>query len=387
MNMIPCIVFTSLILVFSIVESQSTLSPPASRLPVNKQFPDPFMMQDGQRVANKRDWNERRKEIISLVLGYEYGHTPPKPRNLIYQLDSEEPKLKGNATLRKYLLEFGPRHACKLHVEMLIPNGNGPFPVLLTGDGCWGEAPLQNEIIDRGYILVQFDRTEIAPDSPQRDIGVYPYYPGYDWGALAAWAWGYSRVVDFLDKLPIVDRKRIAISGHSRGGKTVLLAGALDTRIALTNSNDSGCGGAGSFRFHGEGSETLESICKVFPYWFSPQLQQFTSEVERLPFDQHFLASLVAPRALLLTDALGDAWGNPSGTQLIYLATKEVYRFLGTSDKIGSWYRQGEHAHNAQDWNALLDFADLQFFHKSCTEDFSGYTFPNEPTAFTWKTP
>jgi hypothetical protein len=387
MRMIPFIVIAALSLVLSLEESNANPSPLSSRLPVIKEFPDPFLMHSGKRVTTMRDWNARRKEIISLILEYEYGHMPPPPRNLTYQLSSTESELDGKATRRKYLLEFGINHACKLHLEMLVPNGEGPFPVILTGDGCWGEAPLQNEIIQRGYILAQFDRTEIAPDSPRRDIGVYPLYPGYDWGSLAAWAWGYSRAVDFLEKLPIVDKSRIAITGHSRGGKTVLLAGALDTRIAVTNPNDSGCGGAGSFRFQGEGSETLASICKVFPFWFGPNLQRFTTEVDRLPFDQHFLTSLVAPRALLLTDALGDAWGNPSGTQLVYLATKETYRFLGASDRLGSWYRPGEHAHNAQDWEALLDFADIQFYHKSHPDDFSGHVFPDEPTAFTWRAP
>lgn len=357
------------------------------KMTLHKNLPDPFMMLDGKRIEDLADWEKRRKEIISLVLSYEYGQMPPAPGNLTSQLISAESKMDGAANEERYLLKFGSDLAVKLHLEMLIPKGEGPFPVILTGDYCWGESPFQREVISRGYILVQFNRTEIAPDSAERNVGVYPLYPGYDWGALAAWAWGYSRAVDFLETHPLVDKKCIAITGHSRGGKTVLLAGALDERIALTNPNDSGCGGAGSFRYHGEGSETLANICKVFPFWFCPRLQEFSADEERLPFDQHFLLALVTPRSLLLTDALGDAWANPSGTQLIYLAAGEVYRFLGAPDRIGSWYRPGEHAHNAEDWNALLDFADLQFFHKSSGADFSGHDFPNLPTAFTWHSP
>jgi dienelactone hydrolase len=127
-------------------------------------------------------------------------------------------------------------------------------------------------VLSRGYILAAFNRTEIVPDHNEygRTTGLYAAFPKLEFGALSAWAWGYHRAVDFLDILPEVDGDRIAISGHSRGGKTVLLAGATDERIALTNPNDSGCGGAGCYRIQGQGSETLSDILHRFAYWFNP---------------------------------------------------------------------------------------------------------------------
>src|SRR5262249_28075764 len=158
--------------------------------------------------------------------------------------------------------------------------------------------------------------------------------------------------------------------GHSRGGKATLLAGATDTRIALTAPNNSGCGGAGCYRFQGEKSEDIAAILKNFPFWFQPHFAEFIGHEDRLPFDQHTLKALVAPRALLSTEALGDLWANPSGTQQTYLAAREVFAFLGASEHIGIVFRPGGHEHNAEDWTTLLDFADRQLLGKSSTRLF-----------------
>jgi hypothetical protein len=363
--------------------------PDVDRLPVIKEFPDPFLMANGKRVAAKRDWEKRRKEIRAILQHYEYGSLPPPPGNLKAVELSSTSVFDGKAVERRFLLSFGPRKDVKFSILLTIPlDRPGPFPALLTGDLCWGRAPIPEEIVKRGYLLAEFDRTELAPDrNNSRTEGVYPLYPGEDWGALAVWAWGYHRAVDFLRTLDYVDARRIAITGHSRGGKTALLAGALDERIALVNPNDSGCGGAGSYRFHGKGSETLAAILKNFPYWFSPRLKQFIGHEDQLPFDQHFLMALVAPRALLITNALDDLWANPEGTQQTYLAAKQVYAFLGAGDRIGNHYREGGHAHNAADWRTLLDFADRQFFRKPVTTTFEGRLFPDSPRAFSWTAP
>ena len=140
-------------------------------------------------------------------------------------------------------------------------------------------------------------------------------YPDHDWATLAVWAWGAMRAVDYLITLPQVDPRRIVITGHSRSGKAALLAGALDERIALVAPQGSGCAGAASYRFHGAGAETLADVTRNFPYWFVPRLPAFAGKEERLPFDQHFLLALVAPRPLLTIDAEGDAWASPYGRQ------------------------------------------------------------------------
>jgi hypothetical protein len=194
-------------------------------------------------------------------------------------------------------------------------------------------------------------------------------------------------VVDWLSTVSYVASRRIAVTGHSRGGKTALLAGATDDRIALTAPNNSGCGGAGCYRYQAQGSETIADILRNFPYWFHPRFAQFIGRVERLPLDQHTVKALVAPRALLSTEALGDLWANPEGTQVTYLAAREVYRFLKVEERIGIWFREGEHEHSLADWQAMLDFADWQLLGKKPARAFDRLAFPAREGVYSWRCP
>ncbi|NQU09242.1 acetylxylan esterase, partial [bacterium] len=153
-------------------------------------------------------------------------------------------------------------------------------------------------------------------------------------------------------------------------GKTALLAGAIDERIALTVPHISGAGGAGCYRFPDAGGERLADLIEKIPYWFTPRLREYVGRESELPFDQHFLKAAVAPRALLSTDTRGDLWASPRGTRLTYEAARVVYRLLGAESRIGIWFREGGHAHTLPDWEALLDFADLQFHGKPAARDF-----------------
>jgi len=375
---------------FAAVASPSAASelPGVDALPAVAELPDPFLMAGGRRVATRADWAKRRREIREIVLHYEYGHPPGAPGNVQAEEVPSAEDLNSAATHRRVLLSCGPRHAVRFALDVFIPKaGHGPFPVMLTGDGCWGPVEVAEEIVRRGYILAQFDRTQLDGDNADRSDGVHPLYPEHDWGTLAAWAWGYSRAVDYLVTRKDVDARRIAATGHSRGGKTALLASALDERIALVAPNGSGCGGAGSYRWLGKGSEDMAAILKNFPYWFHPRLAEFVGRVNRMPLDQHFLMALVAPRPLLSTNALGDLWANPEGSQQVYLAAKQVYQFLGARDFIGIHFREGEHAQNAEDWRALLDFADRQFFGKEVARRSDALAFPALPKAFSWTRP
>ncbi len=368
------------------------ITPPAPptaitmQFPAQEQLPDPFVLKNGKRVVTKGDWKKRRQEIQTLLENDEYGHLPPAPRNLRATLVSSLVVNNGAARQEKISVSCGPRHAVKFDLELLIPQGKKePFAVILTGDA--GTTPIPDEVVARGYLLAHFDRTQFAPDDATRDKGIYPLYPQSDAGALAAWAWGYSRAVDYLLQRPDVDAKRIAIAGHSRGGKAVALAGALDKRIALTFPNQSGTGGASPFRLPGKGSESIAKITGRFGYWFHPHLQTFAGREAQLPFDQHFLLALIAPRALLLNTALQDPYSNPASTHQSFLATREVFDFLGASDKIGSHVRDGGHSFGAQDWQVLLDFADRQFFGRPTTTNFAGMSENQSAAAFSWRAP
>jgi len=184
-----------------------------------------------------------------------------------------------------------------------------------------------------------------------------------------------------------VDAAHIAITGHSRGGKAVLLAGATDERIALTCANNSGAGGAGCFRWQGPACETLADLLRSFPYWFGPDMQAFANREAELPFDQHFLKALIAPRGLLTTEALGDLWANPTGTWQTHLAAREVYRLLGAEERIGIWYRDGGHDHGLADWRAFLDYLEGQFFGHAPQHCYDRNPYPELQPAFSWKAP
>ena len=359
-------------------------------LPAIKELPDPFVMGDGSRVKTPEDWDRRREELKELVLGYEYGRMPPAPGNVKGKVLESKTDPATGVRHERVQLTMGPEGKIQATVDLSIPaTGEGPFPVVVRGDACWGPAApeIVAEATGRGYILADFDRTQFAPDNADRSVGVYPHYPDYDWRALSAWAWGFHRVVDYLVTRDDVDKEKIAVTGHSRGGKTALLAGATDERIALTVPNNSGAGGAGCFRFQADKSEDIAAITKNFPFWFAPTFPQFIGKIDRLPFDQHSVKALVAPRALLSTEALGDLWANPEGTQQSHLASKEVFEFLGAGDRIGLVYRPGEHEHNLDDWKVLLDYADKVFLGKDVGRKFDELAFPDSPKSFSWAAP
>jgi hypothetical protein len=371
--------------------------PGADALPAVDELPDPFLFADGTRVKTVEDWRRRREELKALILGYEYGRMPP-PVKVEVNLEVRGTPIAKNAdpgrSEQEVVLRMGPGGVIGTHLFITAPPGKGPFPVIVKGDYHPGAvdhwtrvAPeIVAEMTKRGYMLIEFDRTDFAPDKKEGVEGVRALYPGYDWGLISAWAWGIQRVIDYTITRPDVDAKRIILTGHSRGGKAALLAGALDERIAVVVANGSGCGGAGCYRLQPPLTEDIAKITKSFPTWFSPQFNQFIGHVNKLPFDQHSLKALVAPRPLLCTEATGDVWANAPGTQATHLAAREVYQFLGVPDKIGITYRPGKHAQNADDFAALLDLADQQLNGKTVERKFDQIS-PDTPRPFAWTAP
>jgi hypothetical protein len=374
-----------------LISAQTTTTSAASATtqPANDALPDPFLFTAGHRVATAADWPARRREILEQIQRDEYGHLPPPPKSIEFILLASHRPKSLDAVQKQYKIVCHPADGGEIIsfvVDLLIPKGDGPFPVIVRGDACWGELPVEitKQILGRGYILAQFNRCELAPDNDNQRVALYASYAGGDFGAIAAWAWGFHRAVDLLVSLPIVQRDHIAITGHSRGGKAALLAGATDERVALTAPNCSGCCGTGSFRIRGPDCERIENITKSFPFWFTPRFRQFAGREDELPFDQHFVTSLVGPRALLTTQALDDLHANPRGTVQVHRATREVYQFLGHSERIAIQFRPGGHEHNADDFGALLDFADQVFGGKQSPRDWNVNPFPDDPAAFTW---
>jgi len=374
-------------------DTSSGEMPKIDQLPAVKELPDPFTFRDGSKVRTKQDWDRRRHELLELVQYYEYGHLPPEGAGAT-KVVAQEIWSRGGASRdpfaeKRILLGVGPEGKVQVPLDLTIPKGKGPFPVIIKGDLCWGKVkePIVQEILKRGYVLAEFDRTYVASDSANKSKGIYSSYPESDGAALAMWAWGFHRVADYLLTQDFIDKEKIVVTGHSRGGKAALLAGATDERVTLTVPNGSGAGGAGCFRLTPADAESLERIQTSFPYWFVPRFKEFIGHVDQLPFDQHEVKALVAPRALLSTEGLGDVWANPSGTQQTYLAAKEVYKFLGAPEKIGIHFRPGKHEQGEEDWKALLDFADWQLRGKQPAQAFDKLAFPEQEKHYSWGAP
>jgi hypothetical protein len=383
---------------------------------------------------------QRRPELKALFQHYMYGHLPPAPRKIEAANRYTNPQfLDGRATLREIVLSFGPPDAPKMNLVLVTPNAiRKPAPVILGVNFCGNHAAINDpgvalptgwmpkhcpdcpdnralpagrgkdspswdvaQVISRGYALATFYHGDLDPDDAGATAGIRAFSANrglvgslrkpakdqvcpacperyakdhYDWSTIGAWAWGFHRAVDYLQTERSVNRRRIAVFGHSRNGKTALLAGAFDDRIAVVLCHQSGCGGAAPSR--GKIGESVKQINDRFPHWFNAAFKQFNDAPERLPFDQHELVAICAPRPVLLSNAADDQWANPSGQFEVLVAASPVYRLLGAPglaaaalpppgtlvpSRLGYFYRNGKHATTSEDWKAFLDFADAQW--------------------------
>ncbi|NKB69579.1 MAG: hypothetical protein GKR89_21120 [Candidatus Latescibacteria bacterium] len=346
--------------------------------------PDLLRHEDGT-PATPATWPQRRGELYRAIVPNEYGGMPPQPANTTGLLRCQSgirdwPGVQYHTyQVRATFAEAGE---IDLTLSLWIPPGDGPFPVLLDGDGCWRyfNDDIVHQIVQRGNIAALFDRTETAADNKDiyRETGLYRLFPEASFGALAAWAWAYHRCVDALVELPQVRTDAIAVTGHSRGGKTALLAGATDERIALTNPNNSGIGGMGLHHRKATGSEEVDSFFgsgNIF--WFGQDFADHRHRDGDLPYDQHFLQALVAPRLLLSTEAYEDQGANPPGTYAACQGTRPVFDLLGAPDRIGWAFREGGHHHHPADYAALLDFIDRHFHDRPVRRNFQRSLFPD----------
>eukprot|EP00037_Helgoeca_nana_P014224 m.132568 g.132568 ORF g.132568 m.132568 type:complete len:534 (-) comp22459_c0_seq1:165-1766(-) len=388
--------------------------PQADTLPRCAGFPDPFRTADGHRVASGPEWTAHRQDMIGLLEHYMMGHSPPRSAasvrgdlvaaaNISTVCDrvSCQPVA---ATLRNYTLHVGPPNATQTHpfdLFVYIPAGHkGSAPVFVySAEGFYGgegfgdlTAVGLSLLLARGYAVASFNRNQLRMDDgppgckspadpgscfPSPD-GVQRLYPEYDWGTIATWAWGATRVVDFLlaDTLlsTLLDKDQVMTMGHSRGGKTALWHGATDERISATFPLMSGEGGCGAIRVStpaaahptkGEDtspSETIADIVRSFPNWFGENFGDFSADPLRAPWDQHWSRMLIAPRAQLGVEGLHNEHENPVGSQASYTATQVIYDWFGVPNRNGVHFHPGAHPMDDQagehDWVAVADFAD-----------------------------
>jgi hypothetical protein len=224
------------------------------------------------------------------------------------------------------------------------------------------------DLFRRGYALVMYNDNDCAEDTTLREADgtfsfrttrFYPAYPGYDWGILAGWAWGASRIADYLETDPAIDHtKLMIITGASRAGKSSLIAAAFDERL-MGAPVVTGGGGVGAYRFAGpSNSETLDIMEKKYPNWFSPRLHEFRGHREKLPFDEHWFLALCAPRPFIALEGDADTISLPEAVKQSILAARPVYALFDAEEKLGVNYAHHAHAFTAEDWTAMMDFAD-----------------------------
>ena len=330
---------------------------------LDPELPPLLRFKDGSPVEGLDAWDQRRRELKELIQHYEYGHIPPRPDDL--KVVEKKLRQLPSALEERITISIGPEKKIRMRIAVYRPlDADGKrLPVLIREEHALGHIDEVPQIIDRVYMFVEFAREDLALDRPGAASTARSVYPNHDWATLAVWAWGAMRVVDYLETRSDVSQTQIGIVGHSRGGKMALFAGAMDERFALVAPNGSGCGGAGCFRISAGKVETLELITRPdrFGHWFHPRLREFAGRESELPVDQHFLKALVAPRALLCTEALDDEWANPVGNRATSRAAQPVFDMLGSSKSNGLHFREGGHDLTDRDWKAILDFADWHF--------------------------
>jgi hypothetical protein len=395
--------------------------PEVSQLPSRPELPDPLVMLNGERVSSKEQWfQKRRPELKELFQHYMYGRLPPAPTKVTAKVEREDRQAYGGrATLKEVTVSFGPPEVPPVHLLVVVPNQRkGPAPVFVgvnfggnhalvsdpavrlptawmypnrrgvkdnratdAGRGSELDTWAIDQTIDRGYAVATFYSGDVKPDRPDYGDGIYPHFlkkgqarPGpHEFGTIAAWAWGVHRAVDYLVTDKDLDPKRIAVVGHSRLGKTALLAAAFDERVALAVPHQAGCGGTAPSR--GKVGESVKQINDRFPHWFCGTFKEFNDKPDRLPFDQNCLVALVAPRPVLFSNAVEDTWANPDGQFQVLQAADPVYRLLDAGglgakeapepgrlidSKLGYFIRPGKHSMTRADWKVFLDYADRQ---------------------------
>jgi pimeloyl-ACP methyl ester carboxylesterase len=338
--------------------------------------PQPFLVDLLEGIRTPEQWEQRRRQIRAHYEHWVFGRMPPPPDNLRGVTTATE--AAGELTIRNVRLEFGPRHQAVLTVQLIIPPGQGPFPVFLTNHPrTW---PWVATAVRRGYIGCIYFATDPIFGQPDDSDKFVDIYPEYDFSCLARWAWAGMRAMDYLLTLPEVDRQKIAIAGHSRNGKQALLAAAFDDRIGAVIASSGNTGECDPWRYTTDmfANESIEQITGVFPHWFHPRLRFFAGREHRLPVDQHAEMALVAPRALFMYSGYAESEGNPFGFEQAFTRVERVYRFLGHEDKIWLNLRDGEHPTTAGDIEIFCDFLDTVFGRRTYARRevwVNGYSF------------
>jgi hypothetical protein len=382
---------------------------------------NPLLLNNGKIIKTKKDWfKKRRPELLSFFTAEVYGQAPGIPKKMTFKVtDKDTLALNGIATRKQISVLFeGTEDGQKMSILMYTPNKiKNKVPVFLglnfhgnqainadknieittdwvknktegvidnkATDATRGIASKQwplEMILKEGYGIATIYAGDIAPDFKEGyKTGVQTMFPELlnrpdNLSTMGAWAWGLSRAMDYLETDTAVNSDKVIVFGTSRLGKGALWAGATDDRFAMVISNESGAGGAKLY--HHVYKEDIAQICRVFPHWFSNNFQKFNKKDTVLPFDQHLMMALIAPRPLLIASAKEAYVCDPYGEFLGALAVSPVYDFLGKDPLpiqslpkenkpafgiVGYYMRSGKHDIVLYDWEQFINFANLHF--------------------------
>lgn len=363
-----------------------------------RNLPDVFTCLDGEKVTRAEQWTgKRREEVLELFRKHEYGRLPDMSDVTITMrvadVRCDHTTMRG-AAIRKTIEITAERRGVHFSFPAVIfipVSANKPLPCFLTicNTGIQHGDPARKflnafwpaeTIVSQGYATCIVHARDIAPDYDEGfTTGFHKLFPdltgenrpGDAWGTLGAWSWGASRLMDYFETDNQIDETKVAVVGHSRGGKTAMWAAAQDQRFAMAISSSAGNSGDALSR-QSQG-ETIADITRRFPFWFCKNYQQFADNESALPMDQHMLVSLIAPRLLYTTSKTFDAWADPKGQFESLVQATPVYRLLGTTGmpaleqpdpetplldgEIGYHFKTGFHNLDEYDWNMFLEFA------------------------------
>ncbi len=357
------------------------------------ELPDPLTRPDGAKVTATQWKNARRGEILEQFRTHVYGRAPlGRPADLKWETQVTPNVMDGKATLKLVKISYSGRGGAGfINLVLFVPKTIKPAPCFVLIDNRGADQidasrekkspffPVE-QMIERGYAAAAFLNSDLDADKfDDFKDGVHGIFDAPNqprtadaWGTIAAWAWGASRVMDYLETDADIDKNHVAIVGHSRGGKTALWAGAEDERFALVVSNNSGASGAALAR--NKVGEHIADINKNFPHWFNENYKKFNGRESELPIDQHELLALIAPRLLYVSSASDDQWADPEAEWKSAVAASSVYELLGLQGlkdgplppietplhegAIGHHIRNGKHDLTEYDWARFMDFAD-----------------------------
>jgi hypothetical protein len=371
-----------------------------SKVPPYK-LPDPLLMTDGTPVRDAAAWRKRRDEILRLYETEIYGRIPRGTPRVVWRVTQTDPNARaGTAVMKQVTGIMGDRaNAPEIKLTIHTPvNATKPVPMILMVNFGGGppppadakprplvqEPPSNADILARGWGYASVGYADIQPDRINTfDQGVIGLMlkpgetepPADEWGTISAWSWGISRILDYFETDKTIDATQVAVFGHSRLGKTVLWASALDERIAAVFSS---CAGEmGSALARRDWGETVDDMAQNFSWQFAKNFQKWPGRWNDMPVDAHMLIALSAPRPVFVSGGTTDQWADPVGEFLAEVAAGPVYRLLGKKDlgtsqlppldtplthgDLGWHYHTGGHTATPADWKAFLEFVGKYF--------------------------